>query len=400
MSKISLDKSTLSNSKLTTTCLIVGIEIIIGLLSGLTFIALGAGGGSWILGGIAAGALVFYFYRRYNNQAKPNRNSRKFGQIIVGLTVGFSLKQSNLITIYSQLHIFLLLALFLMFCGGIIGYIYSRIEKTDLLTAMLATVPGNIGIMASIAADYGRNISLVSLVQLIRFTAIIIVIPLVANVSNAHDIKAIIHSVTENLFVINFNYLFLLFLLLSVTLLAVKIGSYLKIPVAGFLCSIIVGVGFDSLLDSLPFLSHIDFNLPPLFNLIGQILLGITIGEYWGMNPKLGKLTVAYASVPVAMTFLAGFISAGIATLISPWDWLTCLLVTSPGGSPEMILISLALHHNVEIVTAGHLVRLMTINLCLPALVSFICYLERRSTKNQDGAADQLKTISPKSAMP
>lgn len=398
MIKISLDKSTVS--KVTTTVLIVGIEIIIALLSGLTFIALGAGGGAWILGGIAAGALVFYFYHQYNNQAKPNRNSRKFGQIIVGLTVGFSLKQSNLLPLSSQLHIFLFLTLFLLLCGGIIGYIYSRIEKTDLLTAMLATVPGNIGIMASIAADYSRNISLVSLVQLIRFTAIIIVIPLVAHVSNPHDINAIINSTTKNLFIFNWNYLLLLFLLLILTLLAVRIGSYLRIPVAGFLCSIIVGTSFNFFLDLMPFSPHIDFNLPPLFNLIGQILLGITIGEYWGINPKLGRLTVAYASVPVAMTFLAGFISAGIAMSIAPWDWLTCLLVTSPGGSPEMILISLALHHNVEIVTAGHLVRLMTINLCLPALVSLICYLERRSTKNQDGAVDPLKTISPKSAMP
>ncbi len=398
MIEISLQKSRIS--KLTTTYLIVGIEIIIALFSGLTLIALGAGGGAWILGGIAAGALVFYFYHLYNDQAKPNRNSRKFGQMIVGLTVGFSLKHSNLLTISSQLHIFLFLTLFLLFSGGVIGYIYSRIEKTDLLTAMLATVPGNIGIMASIAADYGRNISLVSLVQLIRFTAIIIVIPIVANVSNSHDISVIIHSVTENLFVLDLNYLFLLFLLLFLTFSTVRIGSYLKIPVAGFFCSIIVGAVFDLLLNSLPFLSPIDFNLPPLFNLIGQILLGITIGEYWGINPKLGRRTVAYASVPVAMTFLAGFISAGIAMWISPWDWLTCLLVTSPGGSPEMILISLALHHNIEIVTAGHLVRLMTINICLPALVSFICYLERRSTKNQDSVAEQLKTMSPKSAMP
>ena len=67
---------------------LIGIEIIIALVTGLIFIALGAGGGAWILGGIASGALVFYFYRSiYNNQAEPNRNSRKVGQIIVGLTV-------------------------------------------------------------------------------------------------------------------------------------------------------------------------------------------------------------------------------------------------------------------------------------------------------------------------
>lgn len=363
---------------------LIGIEIIIALVTGLIFIAIGAGGGAWILGGIASGALVFYFYRfLYNNQAEPNRNSRKVGQIIVGLTVGFSIKHNNILALYSQLHIFLLLTLFLLFSGVIIGYIYSRIEKTDLLTAMLATVPGNIGIMASIAADYGRNISLVSIVQLIRFTTIIIVVPIIASVSNSHDISKIIDSVTKSLFTFGLTNLSLLFLLLFITVLTVKVGGKLKIPVASFFCPIIVGIVCNSLLDSLPFLAHIDFNLPPLFNLIGQVLLGITIGEYWGMKPKLGKLTIAYTLVPVAMTFIAGLISAGIAMLLTPWDWLTCLLVTSPGGSPEMIFISLALHHNVEIVTAGHLVRLMAINISLPALVSFVYYLERSSTEEQ-----------------
>jgi hypothetical protein len=363
---------------------LIGIEIIVALVSGLIFIAIGAGGGAWILGGIASGALVFYFYRSiYNNQAEPNRNSRKVGQIIVGLTVGFSIKHNDILALYSQLHIFLLLTFFLLFSGVIIGYIYSRLEKTDLLTGMLATVPGNIGIMASIAADYGRNISLVSIVQLIRFTSIIIVIPIIASVSNSHDISKIIDSVTTSLFSFGLTNFSLLSLLLFITVLTVKLGSQFKIPVAGFFCSIIVGTIFNSSLDSLPFLAHIDFNLPPLFNLIGQVLLGITIGEYWGMKPKLGKLTIAYTLVPVAMTFVAGLVSAGIAMFLTPWDWLTCLLVTSPGGSPEMIFISLALHHNVEIVTAGHLVRLMAINLSLPALVSFVYYLERSSTEKQ-----------------
>ncbi|MEB3181090.1 MAG: AbrB family transcriptional regulator, partial [Nostocaceae cyanobacterium] len=47
----------------------------------------------------------------------------------------------------------------------------------------------------------------------------------------------------------------------------------------------------------------------------------------------------------------------------------TCLLMVAPGGSPEMILISLVLDHNVETVTAAHLVRLTAINLYLPLLL-------------------------------
>ena len=85
-----------------------------------------------------------------------------------------------------------------------------------------------------------------------------------------------------------------------------------------------------------------------------------------------------YALIPVAMTIGAGFIAAVIALVLTPWDWLTCMLVTAPGGAPEMILVSLALEHNVEIVTAGHLVRLMAINGSLPIWVLLFRHLDRR----------------------
>lgn len=362
--------------------LLVAAELGLGLLSGLGLTAIGVGGGAWILGGIIGGAIAFYLYRsRRNSQVQPNRNSRRLGQILVGLAIGFSIQHSNLVALSFQLPVFLLLTLFLVLSGGIIGYLYSRIEKTDLLTALLATVPGNIGVMASLAADYGRNTALVSLVQLIRFTSIILFVPIIANVSNSRDITAIFSSVTRGLFNFDLTYLFLLTLLLIITASAVHLGRKLNFPVAAFFCSILVGLLFNSLLAFLTFIPHVDFSLPTLVNLVGQALLGITIGEYWAVNPRLEKRTVAYTSIPVALTFLAGFFSAGIAALLTHWDWLTCLLVASPGGSPEMILIALTLHHNVEIVAAGHLVRLTTINLALPVLISVVCYLEDRANK-------------------
>ena len=378
------------------TYLIVGLELIIGVLMGFGAIALGLGGGSWILGGIAAGALVFYFYRSlYNNQAQPHRNSRKVGQILVGLTIGFSIQNNDLSALSPQIPIFILLTSFLMLSGGIIGYIYSRLEKTDLLTAVLATVPGNIGVMASMAADYERDTTLVSLVQLIRFTAIILVVPLIANVSNPHDINVILSSLTKDFLELDLKSIFLICLLLITTFGVIKVTNKLKVPVASLFCSIIVGLFFNSLLGLLPFVPQIDLHLPPLFNLVGQTLLGMTIGEYWGMEPKLGKRTVVYAVVPVLLTFFAGLFSAGIATFVTHWDWLTCLLVASPGGSPEMILIALSLNHHIEIVTAGHLFRLLAINLSLPILVSFVCYLENRFTLSKDSVAAIACDITP-----
>jgi hypothetical protein len=349
---------------------IVFTELFLGLLVGFVFMLLGLGAGASILSGITTGALVSYTYRvLYEIEIKPNKNARKMGQAIVGLSIGISLAHSHLVETLFHLPILIFTTLFLLLCSFLIGYIYSRISQMDFLTAMLAVVPGNIGIMASIAADYGRNVSVVSLVQLIRFTSIILLVPLISQLSTPHDFNAIVSSITTDLLNSNFISLMLLVLVLAITLFASSLGSQLKIPAAYLFCSIVVGIVFNALLSWLPFVPHLNFSLPNSINLVGQTLLGITIGEYWGINPILRKRTVALASIPVLMIFLAGFIAAGMLMLITHWDWLTCLLVASPGGSPEMILIALVLQQNVEIVTAAHLVRLIAINIYLPIMI-------------------------------
>jgi uncharacterized protein len=359
------------------TVLLIGAQVILAVVIGFGLIAIGVGGGSWILGGIGSGAIAFFIYRNfYNQQAEPSRNFRKLGQMLVGLTVGFAIAHSNFTALSLQLPIFIVLALFLLSSGGAIGYIYSQFEKTDLLTGLLATMPGNIGVMASIAADYGKNASLVSLVQLIRFTTVTLVIPLLANVSTQHGVRDVIAALVRDVELFNATYLGLLGLVLAIAALAMYLGGRIKLPVAAFFGSILVGLAFSLSLDTLNVLPNASFNLPSFLNLIGQVLLGITIGEYWGMNPHLEKRAIAYTIVPVVLTCLAGFISAGLAMLLTPWDWLTCLLVTAPGGSPEMILIALTVNHNVELVTTGHLVRLIAINLSLPVLVSLTSKLQ------------------------
>jgi uncharacterized membrane protein AbrB (regulator of aidB expression) len=59
--------------------------------------------------------------------------------------------------------------------------------------------------------------------------------------------------------------------------------------------------------------------------------------------------------------------------------------VTAPGGSAEIILVALTLDHNVEIVTAGHVVRLIAINSFLPIWIFLFRYFD-----NQEGRREAL----------
>jgi hypothetical protein len=294
--------------------------------------------------------------------------------MLVGLNIGVSISHGDLTGLAAYLPLFILLTLFMLVSGGVIGLFYSRISDTNLLTAMLATVPGSVGVMASLAADYNRNVTLVSLVQILRVTTVILVIPLVARTSVVGAIAAGTGTTPTTTAPSPLVQPGLLFLALVTAGLGVLLANRLRIPAAPFFGAFMAGVGFT------PFLvwvgAGIDpgFRLPSLVNLLGQLLLGITIGEYWGNRTGMGKRLIGFALMPVGLTIAAGFLAAALAMRLSGWDWLTCVLLTAPGGAPEMILVALSLKHNVEIVTAGHLVRLIAINGSLPLWI----YLFRR----------------------
>ncbi len=358
--------------------LVVVVEVFVAVVIGLGLMALGVNGGTWILGGIGAGALVFYGYRQwFDDRAQPNCRSRKVGQIIVGVAIGLSLQNDTLTMLAAQFPIFLGLPLFLLIGGATIGYLFSHFSRTDLLTSLLATTPGNIGVMASIAADYNRNTPLVSLVQLLRFTSIILFVPMLVDVPASHSLSRAIDSLSSEIaptYLADWSYGLMI---LAIAGIAVYLGNQIKFPVATFICAIGVGLVADFGFN-LATASNLHFHLPLSINLLGQILLGTTIGEYWAINPKLQRWEGLMAIVPVLLTIVVGLIAATLLHALLPWDWLTCLLVAAPGGSPEMIWIALTLQHNVETVTSAHLIRLLTINISLPLLVSLALWREER----------------------
>ncbi|AFY31676.1 AbrB family transcriptional regulator [Calothrix sp. PCC 7507] len=362
--------------------IVLVLEMLLALPLGLTLLKFHFGGIAWIFGGIASGTVILQACRVfYQYSPKPNRTARKVGMGLVGLTVGASSAQADLASAASGVPIFVLLTFFLLLCGGFIGYIYSRLSKINLLTAMLATVPGGVGVMAAIAADYGRNVTLVALVQALRVTTVVLLIPFIARSSVGSFWNPQILPVKSSLFSLDPSQLGLLCLVLLFTGLIVYLSIIFKIPAGDFFGALLIGFTINHFLDWLPFVGNIHFSPPPLINLIGQMLLGITIGEYWGEKPSFSKRTVAYAFMSVGMTVITGAIAALLAMHFTTWDWLTCLLVTAPGGSAEMILVSLALNHNVEIVTTGHLIRLIAINSSLPIWVFLFRRLDSQLSK-------------------
>ncbi len=365
----------------TTRLSIAIIEIIVALFLGVAIAYLGLGSVAWIFGGMGAGVIVVRSYQTiFKKTLKPNKLSRKIGQAMVGLAIGLAIADSNLWAASSRLPLFIFLTIFMLLCGSGIGYFYSRISRTNLLNAMLATVPGGVATMSSIAAEYNRNVSLVAMVQTLRITCVILIIPLIAGTSG-NAVNQTTFSLADYVIDKNPIYLSILMLAIICAWLGVKIAHKLRIPASSFFGTLIVGIVFNYALDYLPLIGNFDFTPPPAISLIGQILLGVTVGEAWSNRVSITGKNITHAFISVAMTIASGFIAATIATLITSWDWLTCMLVTAPGGSTEMILVALALDHNPEIVTVAHSVRLMALNLSLPLWIFLFRYWEKRTVR-------------------
>jgi membrane AbrB-like protein len=290
---------------------------------------------AWFIGGAVSGNVVLQFSHLLFHNPQPNHLSRKIGLVLVGITTGFASIHGDLSkNIYTSIPIFVFLTVFLLLCSTAIGYIYSRLSKINILTAILATVPGGVGLMAAIAADYNRNVGLVTFTQTVRVTSVIILIPLLARVYSSSFLDLPIPQ-NINYYSIQADNLGLLGLLLIVAVICAYVARLFKIPASDFFGPLLVAILFNTTLNSLPFVDYIEFTPPSFIQLISQLLLGINIGEYWGHNFQFGRKNITYAFICVILTLSAGIVSSLLAMYLTSWDWLTCLLVTAPGGSAE-----------------------------------------------------------------
>ena len=352
--------------------IIIIFEIILAFALSIAIAYLGLGSVAWIFGGMGGGLIAIKCYQYITKKTfKPHKIGRQIGQAMVGLSIGFAIAENNLIAASAQLPLFIFLTVFMFVCGGAIGYAYARISRTNLLNAMLATVPGGVATMSSIAAEYNRNVSLVAMVQTLRITSVILIIPLIAGTSGTITNKPIF-ALQD--YAIAFNPIYLIELTLAIicAIVGVKIAIKLKIPASSFFGTLIVGIIFNHSISAFNLVPNFSFTPPQIISILGQILLGITVGEAWSEKVYLTGKSLIYALMAVALTIVSGLIAATIAFLITSWDWLTCMLITAPGGSTEMILVALALDRNPEIVTVAHTVRLMALNLSLPLWIFWL----------------------------
>jgi hypothetical protein len=140
-------------------------------------------------------------------------------------------------------------------------------------------------------------------------------------------------------------------------------GAKLDIPVGGMFGACFAVIVLKLAFKGLP-------ELPPSFNLVVEIAVGVMIGA--GFSPELfhnfGKLAVVVLGTSFFLV-AAGAVLAVIFIKLGLMDPLSAFLATNPGGLTGLVVLAKDMHSDLTVVFLCHFVRLMLVLITAPLLV-------------------------------
>lgn len=316
----------------------------------------------WVLTGLAVGWIVTAGFRRVTDRQDPNPTTRQVGQVLVGVALGPVLAAQSIGDALSFLPL-LLAAVVVVLAGSVaVARSYSRRCGVDGMTAGLATLPGGIGIMASVAAETGGAPALVALVQGVRVAVVVSAIPAILVIGGgaagaAEEIPSVLPASAGGYAVWA--------AMIAAALVASRAARRLGVPVASLLGPMALGIVVAL---AVPFAvpSAGPLELPYAHAVVGQALLGITVGEYLAQDANTARRAALGGFAGVLATFALSLVVAVVVHALTPWSFLTCVLMMAPGGAPEMIVLAAATPSELHLVVIAQMTRQIAVNALMP----------------------------------
>ena len=99
------------------------------------------------------------------------------GQTLLGIAIGSKFDRATLLRIARLGKTMILIMMFTLLVSLGIGYLFYRATENDLVTTLLATIPGGATEMGTIALILGYDVTLVTALQMIRLFTMFLVAP-------------------------------------------------------------------------------------------------------------------------------------------------------------------------------------------------------------------------------
>lgn len=136
----------------------------VGILSAFTFQRFRLPGGPLVGAMLAVGAL----HASVEGMAAMPAEMRTAAQIAIGTVVGTTVRRDPLVRLARRLPRIILITIGVVAVAAVSGLIIARATGLELLTMLLATVPGGASDISAAALDLGPDAAIVAAFQLIR----------------------------------------------------------------------------------------------------------------------------------------------------------------------------------------------------------------------------------------
>ena len=290
--------------------------------------------------------------------ACPN-GTRQAGQIIIGAAIGLRFTPEVAAVVLGQVHWMAIAALLAVMLGGVGALIQLRIARLDPATAFFGSVPGGMAEMIALGDRYKAEPVATALSQTVRVGIVVATVPagLTWLGASGEDFLSLREIPVD-------------WPLLPV-LVAGCAGASWGLARLGVTNAWMLGAcGFAAALT----VGEIELSgLPDTFLVLGQLLVGASLGECFDREPmRRAPRVIVGAALSTAILLAASIALAAAIGAVSGIPLATMVAATCPGGLAEMSITAEILGLGVPLVTAYHVTRIVVITLVTMPLFRLI----------------------------
>jgi membrane AbrB-like protein len=150
------------------------LTLFIAFLGGLTGYKLGIPAGALSFSMVAVSSFNIFTARGYMPV-----NIRRFTQVCAGALIGERMTLADVLALRNVMIPACILLFGIIIVNLFLGFIMSKVSKLEIVTSLMASVPGGVADMALIAKDLGGDVPKVAILQLARYICVIVVYPII-----------------------------------------------------------------------------------------------------------------------------------------------------------------------------------------------------------------------------
>ncbi|MCC2608589.1 AbrB family transcriptional regulator [Neorhizobium petrolearium] len=275
--------------------------------------------------------------------------------VIIGVSMGASVTPEVIVAARTWPASFVMVPVAVVILLYVSSWMLQRFFRYDRVTALLASSPGHLSYVLSLAAETHCDLRTVSVAQSVRVLALTITTPLIVEIFGLVGAEPALPPHVMSVPV--------LIATLAVSALLGMLFLRWRLPAALLLGGVAVSI-------STHITGFVSGGVPNWLLIPTYVILGSVIGtRFCGVS--IGELRVAFVAggiVTVVVTVLAAAIAGGVSYLTGvPLD--AALIAFAPGGLETMAAMAVMLHADPTYVGAHHVLRLMFLSVLMPLVL-------------------------------